>query len=77
MSMAELIKKIEDMGTYSNQAMYARDERWKVNQYKFKIRGEIGHNVSQQKFDTYVALLQQWYIAENNLKNICMDKYQA
>lgn len=64
MSVVDLAKKIKDMATYSNQALYEPDKSWKINQFKFFIRGGIGHSLYHQKFNVYVELLQQCYVAE-------------
>lgn len=51
--------------------MYASDEKWKVDQFLFGLRGgEISHSVSQRELITYVELLRQYYVAENSLKRV-------
>lgn len=39
MTSPEFATKFKDMTTYSNQAMYAPDECWKINQCKIGLRG--------------------------------------
>ncbi|XP_050875590.1 uncharacterized protein LOC127079224 [Lathyrus oleraceus] len=68
MSVAAYAEKFEDMAAYSRQAAYAPDERWKIDQFLFGLRGEISHSVSQREFTYYAKLLRQCYVAENNLK---------
>lgn len=46
MSVDEYAEKFEDMAAYFRQAMYALDEKWKVDQFLFGLRGEISHSVS-------------------------------
>lgn len=46
--MAEFLENIEYMETYSSQTLYALDERWKINQFKFGLRGDIEHIVADQ-----------------------------
>lgn len=58
MSVAEYAKKFEDITAYSMQAMYAPDEKWKVYQSMFGLRGEISHSFSQREFTTCVELLR-------------------
>lgn len=70
MSVAEYAEKFEDMAAYSRQAIYAPDEKWKVDQFLFGLRGEISHSVSQREFTTYAELLRQCYVAENSLKKV-------
>lgn len=70
MITAEFVENIEDMEAYSNQAMYALDERRKINQFKIILRGEIEHSVAQLCYNTYVELLEQCYMGEHSLKKI-------
>ena len=70
MSVANYAEKFENMAAYSRQAMYAPDEKWKVNQFIFGLRAEISHSVSQREFETYSELLRQCYIAEGSLKRV-------
>jgi hypothetical protein len=70
MSVAMYAEKFEDMVAYSRQAMYTPDEKWKIDQFLFGLRGEISHSVSQREFTTYVELLRQCYVAENSLKKV-------
>lgn len=65
-----MLEKFEDMAPYSRQDAYASDEKWKINQFLFGLRGEISHSVSQREFTTYVELLRQCYVAENSLKKV-------
>lgn len=46
------------MAAYSRQAAYVPDEKWKIDQFLFGLRGEISHNMSQRKFTTYAELLR-------------------
>lgn len=64
------------METYSNQALYAPNERRKINQFKFGVMGDIEPNIAHQRLDTYVELLQQWYVAEKSLRNIWSKREQ-
>ncbi|XP_058750817.1 uncharacterized protein LOC131623828 [Vicia villosa] len=77
MTVAEFAARFEDMVTYSNQALYAPNERWKINQFKIGLRGEIDYCVGQQRYNTYAELLEQCYIVEQSLKKIEQDKEQA
>ncbi|XP_058766702.1 uncharacterized protein LOC131640305 [Vicia villosa] len=77
MTVAEFAAKFEDMATYSSQALYAPDERWKINQFKIGLRGEIDYCVGQQRYNTYAELLEQCYIVEQSLKKIQQEKEQA
>lgn len=52
MFLEEYAKRFEDMTSYSRQASYASDERWKIDQFTFDLRGEIEHNVAQHEFGT-------------------------
>lgn len=70
MLVEEFVEKFEDKEAYSSQSIYAPDERWNINQFKFGLRGEIEHNIARQWFDTYAKLLQQCYIVKNSLKKI-------
>ncbi|XP_050908554.1 uncharacterized protein LOC127122224 [Lathyrus oleraceus] len=70
MSVAAYAEKFEDMAAYSRQAAYAPDERWKIDQFLFGLRGEISHSVSQREFTAYAELLRQCYVAENSLKKV-------
>ncbi|XP_050883981.1 uncharacterized protein LOC127087157 [Lathyrus oleraceus] len=58
MSMVVYAEKFEDMFAYSRQASYAPDEKWKIDQFLFGLRGEISHSVSQREFTTYAELLR-------------------
>ncbi|XP_058732938.1 uncharacterized protein LOC131604522 [Vicia villosa] len=77
MTVAEFAARFEDMATYSNQAFYAPDECWKINQFKIRLRGEIDYCVGQQRYNTYAELLEHCYIAEQSLKKIEQEKEQA
>lgn len=70
MSVANYGENFEDMTTYSRQVMHAPDEKWKINQFMFGLRGEIEYNVSQREFTIYIELLGHHYVAENSLKKI-------
>ncbi|KAI5426315.1 hypothetical protein KIW84_031930 [Lathyrus oleraceus] len=61
------------------QAEYAPDEKWKIDQFLFGLRGKIYHSVSQRGFTTYGELLRQCYVAENSLKKVQeeMDQYRS
>ncbi|XP_058741362.1 uncharacterized protein LOC131613734 [Vicia villosa] len=48
-----------------------------INQFKIGLRGEIDYCVGQQRYNTYVELLEQCYIAEQSLKKIEQEKEQA
>ncbi|XP_050883789.1 uncharacterized protein LOC127086997 [Lathyrus oleraceus] len=63
-------KKFEDMAAYSRQVACAPDEKWKVDQFLFGLRGEISHSVSHREFTTYAELLRQCYVAENSSKKV-------
>ncbi|XP_050915640.1 uncharacterized protein LOC127130715 [Lathyrus oleraceus] len=76
MSVAMYAEKFEDMATYFLQAVYAPDEKWKVDQFLFGLRGEISHCVSQREFTTYVELLRQCYVDENSLKKVQEERDQ-
>ncbi|XP_050914828.1 uncharacterized protein LOC127129747 [Lathyrus oleraceus] len=69
-------EKFEDMVAYSRQAAYAHDERWKIDQFLFGLRGEISHSVSQREFTTYAKLLRQCYVAENSLRKVQEERDQ-
>lgn len=58
------------MKSYSNQTLYALNERWKINKFKIGLRREIEHNVGQQLYYTYAKLIEKCYIAEHSLKKI-------
>ncbi|XP_050875233.1 uncharacterized protein LOC127078856 [Lathyrus oleraceus] len=79
MTIVPYAEKFEDMAAYSRQAAYAPDERWKIDQFVFGLRGEISHSVSQREFTTYVELLRQCYVDENSLKKVQeeMDQYRS
>lgn len=47
MSLVEFVEKFEDMAAYSSRALYAPDERWNINQFKFGVREEYEHSISQ------------------------------
>ncbi|XP_050902755.1 uncharacterized protein LOC127115201 [Lathyrus oleraceus] len=76
MIVAAYANKFKDMTAYSRQAAYAPDERWKVDQFLFGMRGEISHSVSQREFTTYAELLRQRYVAENSLKKVQEERDQ-
>ncbi|XP_058766954.1 uncharacterized protein LOC131640584 [Vicia villosa] len=76
MTVAEFAAKFEDMEAYSNQALYAPDERWKINQFKIGLRGDIDYCVGQQRYNTYSEILEQCYITEQSLKKIQLEKEQ-
>ncbi|XP_050890368.1 uncharacterized protein LOC127095768 [Lathyrus oleraceus] len=69
-------EKFEDMAAYSRQAAYAPNERWKIDQFLFGLRGEISHSVSQREFTTYSELLRKCYVAKNNLKKVQEERDQ-
>ncbi|XP_050916052.1 uncharacterized protein LOC127131158 [Lathyrus oleraceus] len=73
-TVAAYAEKFQDMAAYSRQAAYAPDEKWKIDQFLFGLRGEISHNVSQREFTTYAELLRQCYVAENSLKKVQEDR---
>ncbi|XP_050902222.1 uncharacterized protein LOC127112075 [Lathyrus oleraceus] len=66
----------EDMASYSRQAAYTHDERWKINQFLFGVRGEISHSVSQRELTTYAKLLRQYYVDKNSLKKVQEERDQ-
>ncbi|XP_050876243.1 uncharacterized protein LOC127079937 [Lathyrus oleraceus] len=70
MSVAAYAKKFEDMAAYSRKVTYAPDERWKIDLFRFGLRGEISHSVSQREFTSYAELLRQCFVAENSLKKV-------
>ncbi|XP_050909073.1 uncharacterized protein LOC127122837 [Lathyrus oleraceus] len=76
MTVVAYAKKFEDVAAYSRQAMYAPDEKWKIDQFLFGLRGEISHSVSQREFTTYAELLRQCYVAENSLKKVQEERDQ-
>ncbi|XP_050876633.1 uncharacterized protein LOC127080349 [Lathyrus oleraceus] len=76
MTVAAYSKKFEDMAAYSRQAAYAPDERWKIDQFIFGLRGEISHSASQREFKTYAELLRKCYVAENSLKKVQEERDQ-
>ncbi|XP_050878698.1 uncharacterized protein LOC127082494 [Lathyrus oleraceus] len=76
MSVATYAKKFEDMATYSRQTEYAPNEKWKIDQSLFGLRGEISHSVSQREITTYAELLRQCYVAENSLKKVQEERDQ-
>ncbi|XP_050888516.1 uncharacterized protein LOC127093616 [Lathyrus oleraceus] len=78
MSVSMYAEKLEDMAAYSRHAIYAPDEKWKINQFLFGLRGEISHSISQREFTTYAELLRQCYVTENSLKKVQeeRDKYR-
>ncbi|XP_050878800.1 uncharacterized protein LOC127082616 [Lathyrus oleraceus] len=76
MTVAAYAEKFEDMASYSRQAVYAPDERWKIDQFLFGLRGEIYHSVSQREFTTYAELLRQCYVTENSLKKVQEERDQ-
>lgn len=77
MTVAEFAAKFKDMVAYSSQALYAPDERWKINQFNIGLQGEMEHNVGKQCYNTYVELLKQCYIVEYSLKNIQQERKQV
>ncbi|XP_050902090.1 uncharacterized protein LOC127110562 [Lathyrus oleraceus] len=76
MTVAAYAEKFEDMTAYSRQATYAPDEKWKIDQFLFGLRGENSHSVSQREFTTYAELLRQCYVAENSLKKVQEERDQ-
>ncbi|XP_050877271.1 uncharacterized protein LOC127081024 [Lathyrus oleraceus] len=76
MSVAAYGEKFKYMAAYSRQATYTPDERWKIDQFLFCMRGEISHSVSQREFTTYAELLRQCYVAENSLKKVQEERDQ-
>ncbi|XP_050902204.1 uncharacterized protein LOC127112054, partial [Lathyrus oleraceus] len=76
MSVVAYAEKFEDMAAYSRQAAYALDERWKIDQFLFGLRGENSHSVSQREFTSYAELLRQCYVAENSLKKVQEERDQ-
>lgn len=57
MLVSHFAEMFEDLEAYSIQDLYAPDEIWKINQFKFCLKGEIEHNISHQWFETYGELL--------------------
>lgn len=53
MSVAMHDEKSEDMVPYFRQAAYAPDEKWKIDQFLFGLRGEISYSVSHREFTSY------------------------
>lgn len=76
MSVIVYAKKFEDMDAYSRQVASAPDEKWKIDQFLFGLRGEISHSVPQREFTTYAELLRQCYMAENRLKKLQEERDQ-
>ncbi|XP_050888517.1 uncharacterized protein LOC127093617 [Lathyrus oleraceus] len=76
MSVAMYAEKLEDMVAYSRQVVYAPEEKWKIDQFLFGLRGEISHSISQREFTTYAELLRQCYVTENSLKKIQEERDQ-
>ncbi|XP_050876973.1 uncharacterized protein LOC127080716 [Lathyrus oleraceus] len=56
-TVAAYAEKFEDMVVYFRQAVYTPDEKWKIDQFLFGLKGEISHSVSQREFITYAELL--------------------
>ncbi|XP_050915453.1 uncharacterized protein LOC127130499 [Lathyrus oleraceus] len=79
MTVVVYAEKFEDMDAYSRQAAYAPDERWKIDEFLFGLRGEISHSVSQREFTSYAELLRQWYVTDNSLKKVQeeRDRYRS
>ncbi|XP_050919253.1 uncharacterized protein LOC127136776 [Lathyrus oleraceus] len=79
MSVAAYAEKFKDMASYSRQVAYAPNERWKIDQFLFDLRGEISHSISQRELTSYVELLRQCYVTENSLKKVQeeMDQYRS
>lgn len=68
MSVAEYAENFENMVDYSRKVVYAPDEKWKMDQFMFGLRGEIYHIIYHREFTNYAELLRQCYVAKNSLK---------
>ncbi|XP_050920379.1 uncharacterized protein LOC127138016 [Lathyrus oleraceus] len=60
MPTADYAEKFKDMDAYSRKAMYAPDEKWKVDQFLFGLK----------------ELLRQCYVAGNSLKKVREERDQ-
>ncbi|XP_050895664.1 uncharacterized protein LOC127102328 [Lathyrus oleraceus] len=76
MSVVVYAEKFEDMADYSRKTVYAPNEKWKIDQFLFSLRGENSHSVSQREFTTYVELIRQCYVADNSLKKVREERDQ-
>lgn len=63
-------EKFENVVVYSRKAVYAPDDKWKVDQFIFGLRVEIADSVSHRELTTYAKLLRQCYVVEDDLKKV-------
>jgi hypothetical protein len=66
MSVTDFTKKFEELSYYSTHNEYAGNEMWKVNQYKYALRGELYAVVSQQRVTDYDELVHNSLEAERS-----------
>lgn len=74
-SVQEFTKKIEKLSLYYSHNDYATNEKWKSNQYKYALQGDIDHTAEQQDFESYDDLVQKAYVIESNIRK--MNKYET
>lgn len=74
MSMSEYSAKFMELSRFSSNVKHAKDEQWKIDQFKVALRGDIEHAVVGFKFETFKDLLQQCYAAEGTLNKIKREK---
>jgi hypothetical protein len=64
MSVTDFTKKFEELSYYSTHHEYAGNEMWKVNQYKYALRGELYAVVSQQRLTNFDEMVHNSLEAE-------------
>jgi hypothetical protein len=73
MSVTDFTKKFEELSYYSTHNEYAGNEMWKVNQYKYALRGELYVVVSQQRVTDYDELVHNSLEAERGFDNAARE----
>ncbi|MCH80451.1 retrotransposon protein, partial [Trifolium medium] len=77
MSVTEFTKKFEELSHYSSHNQHETDEEWKINQYKYGLRGEIEHTVGQQDFTCFDDLVHKSLVAETSIAKTNREKSMA
>jgi hypothetical protein len=64
MSVTDFTKKFEELSHYSTHNEYAGNELWKMNQYRYALRGELYVVVSQQRLTSFDEMVHNSLEAE-------------
>lgn len=70
MTFEEYTAKFEELTQFYQLARYAPNDEWKMQRYKRGLRADVAQGLSSYACTNYAALVQQTYVAEEDLKRM-------